>query len=143
MSANIPYTSVDTVQGYHLRDSESLIGSVLSVIKCSFPDIHLIISRARMEHVFDSIFPATIFIPENYRYTNMSIREAVTFCRSMTVSRYIDDIALRSFGNFTLKTLATPFDIEVDSREGSIMINNRRILNTISCSNGVIHILES
>lgn len=145
MAANIPYTSIFSDHGDESPCRTELHNdSVLNILHHLFPDIAAVIHRSGLETLYESK-TITIFLPEGYKYDkNISISDAVRFCQSMTCVRYLDRVALNYYTKFILKTLASPYDLTIESfPNGLITVNGSPILTSIKCANGFIHVVQS
>jgi hypothetical protein len=147
MAANIPFTSDHDNRDKTSASIQQHHGSVLDILDRLFPDVSSIVHRSGLQALYTSN-SVTMFVPEKIVYdrkpVNMSIVDAIQFCRNMTAVRYLDRIALNYYGKFVLKTLATPYDLTIESfPNGLITVNGSTILSSIQCQNGYIHVLQS
>ena len=143
MSANIPYTSI--FDNHHRRESPPTVerGTVLDVLERSFPDVASIVHRSGLQSLYTSNY-VTMFIPDRVIVENtMSTFDAVQYCRNITSVRYLDRVALNYYPKFVLKTLATPYDLIIESfPNGSIKVNGSDVISSIQCHNGYIHVVR-
>lgn len=146
MAANIPFTSVfsddyDEDKTSYPIPTEQSINSVLRTLHNFFPDVAAIVHRSGLQSLYESN-TVTLFVPEKYVYDeNTTVSDAIKFCQNMTSVRCLDRIALNYYTKFTLKTLATPYDLTIESfPNGSITVNGSPIVSSIECANGFIHV---
>lgn len=146
MTANVPFTpaviAYDPPRQYVLGAIPAP-GSVLDVLTKEFEQTTTLIYRANQQKLYTNASPVTIFVPLSFVYDpNTPVSDAVQMCRSITVPRRLDRMALKYSSTYVLRTLATPFDILVQNIGGTTTINGIPIINSIECTNGVIHVIE-
>ena len=145
MTTNLPFTpsviAYDPPRKYVLGVIPAP-GSVLDIVENDFKQIAALIIRANQQKIYTTTSPVTIFVSASFVYDpNILISEAVQMCRSVTVPRRLDRMALKYSAEFTLRTLATPFDILIQNIGDVTIVNNRPVVRTIDCTNGVIHVV--
>ena len=146
MTANVPFTpaviAYDPPRQYVLG-SIPAPGSVLDVITNQFKETAALVYRSNQQKLYTTASPVTIFVSESYIYDPKTpVSDALQMSRSITVPRRLDRTALRYSSTFILRTLSTPTDILVQNIGQTTLINNMPIVDTIECTNGVIHIIQ-
>lgn len=158
MTANIPYTSIfdgdinvcseiqtRNVLPINAEGTEGTVGTVLDGLERSFHDVSAIVHRSGLLSLYSSNHHVTVFVPHKIIYDdNMSKFDAIQFCRNITCVRYLDRTALNYYGKFVLKTLATPYDLIIESfPNGIVTVNGYVIISSIKCDNGYIHVVNN
>lgn len=146
MTANVPFTpaviAYDPPRQYVLGVIPAP-GSVLDVLTKEFGQSTALIYRANQQKLYTNASPVTIFVSLSFVYDpNTPISDAVQMCRSITVPRRLDRMALKYSSTYILRTLATPFDILVQNIGEMTTTNGIPIIDSIECTNGVIHVIE-
>ena len=114
--------------------------SILGVLFKRFPLVYSTIKKSGLEKMYASSYFVTLFVDEKLFDGKSSMNASVDLCRAYTCPRLINDIALKTSKCLVLKTMASPFDILIENY-GKIA-NGKKIIESISCSNGIIHVLS-
>lgn len=110
--------------------------SVLHAIYSLFPIYYNLINMANMQALFNDS-TVTIFIS-----TQLNNNDPVSFLNSHTVNGKIDTNILTQTKHMFLYT-RSGFNLSISFVNGQVFVNNRLILYSISCKNGVIHLVDS
>jgi hypothetical protein len=146
MTANVPFTpaviAYDPPRQYVLGVIPAP-GSVLDILTQQFKQTSSLIYRANQQKLYTNVSPVTIFVSMSFVFDpNTPVSDAVQMCRSITVPRRLNRTALRYSSTYLLRTLSSPFDILVQNNGQTTTINHVPIIDSIECTNGVIHIIE-
>lgn len=148
MIANVPFTpaviAYDPPRQYVLGVIPAP-GSVLDVLTndSKFDQTASLIYRANQQKLYTNKSPVTVFASNSFTYDpDTLISDAVQMCRSITVPRRLNRVALRYSPTYVLRTLSTPYDILVQNFGQTTTINDKPIVDSIECTNGVIHTIE-
>ena len=144
MAATIPFTPAtipyDPPRQYVLGVIPAP-GSVLDVIVRDFPNIAELVNRAGLAKLYTTDNPVTIFVPTSYVYDPMMLTsDAVKLCRALTIEKTL--YRLEYSPSYVLKTLASPNDLYIEKCGGCTTVNGTPLIASITCTNGIIHVIR-
>lgn len=145
MSANGPFTP--SVFPYDPPTSNYVLGivptpgSVLDALLSINENLYRLVKKSGQERLYN-VSPVTVFVPRKFHFNeNVSPAESLNLLRSMTVMKILTPASLRYSPVYLLKTMATPYDMVIETNFSSITVNSVPVTESFECTNGVIHVL--
>lgn len=143
MSANGPFTPsvlrYDPPRTY-VMGLVPTPGSVLDTLSM-FREFYLLVEKSGQQRLYN-VSPVTVFVPRNFVFDpKMTVSDAIHTLRMLTVVKRLDRTALRYSQIYVLKTMATPFDLLVETDINTVSVNSVPVTESFDCTNGTVHVL--